>query len=73
MKAWFGKDVEKKDAFKASMSGTESKEGTMKFRVSTQSVYGPLGYIIHVNSTFYVLKKYKAFMYVDDIYLVYSH
>lgn len=72
MNAWFSKYLDQR-SLKVCISGTESVRGDIKFGVPTGSVYGPLGYIMHVNSMSNVLRKCKAFMYADDTCLVYSH
>lgn len=55
-----------------SVCGTKSRKGNIKYGVPTGSVYGPVGYIMHVNSMPNVIKKCKSFMYADDTCIVYS-
>ncbi|PZC86310.1 hypothetical protein B5X24_HaOG211471 [Helicoverpa armigera] len=54
------------------VSSVVGKEANVDLGVPTGSVYGPVGYIIHVNSVSNVVQKCKVFMYADDMCLVYA-
>lgn len=53
------------------IDGTTGKEVSVSLGVPTGSVYGPIGYIMHVNSVTNVIKHCKMFMYADDMCLLY--
>ncbi|KAG7299269.1 hypothetical protein JYU34_017830 [Plutella xylostella] len=55
------------------ISGTRGSEANIRYGVPTGSVYGPVGYIMHVNSLSNVIENCKMFMYADDTCLLYAH
>ncbi|KAL0841656.1 hypothetical protein ABMA28_013934 [Loxostege sticticalis] len=68
---WFREYLSSRQ-LKVRVCGAESKIGDIRFGVPTGSVYGPVGYIMHVNSMPNVIKKCATYMYADDTCLVYS-
>jgi hypothetical protein len=48
------------------------EEAPIKYGVPTGSVYGPVGYIMHVNSISNVVEHCSTYMYADDTCLVYA-
>lgn len=54
------------------IAGTIGLEAAVQTGVPTGSVYGPVGYIMHVNSVCNVIKKCKVYMYADDMCLIYA-
>lgn len=57
---------------KVKVRTVESKEGYIKYGVPTGSVFGPLGYIMHVNSMANVVNNCNIYMYADDTCLLYG-
>lgn len=55
------------------VSGTKGAKANIRYGVPTGSVYGPVGYIMHVNSVCNVVKHCKMFMYADDTCLLCAH
>lgn len=49
-----------------------SDRGNIQYGVPTGSVYGPIGYIMHVNSITNVIKHCNSYMYADDTCLLYA-
>lgn len=58
---------------RTSIAGTTGAECDVTLGVPTGSVYGPVGYVMLVNSVVNVIKKCKVYMYADDMCLLYSH
>ncbi|CAK1593280.1 unnamed protein product [Parnassius mnemosyne] len=54
------------------ISGVAGKEVVVQLGVPTGSVYGPVGYVMHVNSVINVVKKCRVYMYADHMCLMYS-
>ncbi|CAK1596247.1 unnamed protein product [Parnassius mnemosyne] len=54
------------------ISGVAGKEVVVQLGVPTGSVYGPVGFVMHVNSVINVVKKCRVYMYADDMCLMYS-
>lgn len=54
------------------VSGVAGKEAAVQLGVPTGSVYGPVGYVMHVNSVSNVVEKCRVYMYADDMCLMYS-
>lgn len=54
------------------IDGTRGSEAEVELGVPTGSVYGPVGYIMHVNSVSNVVENCKTYMYADDTCLLYS-
>lgn len=51
---------------------TAGDEARVSLGVPTGSVYGPVGYIMHVNSVSNVIKNCKVVMYADDMCLLFA-
>lgn len=68
---WFRNYLENR-VIKVSICNTESRAGRVLYGVPTGSVFGPLGYIMHVNSMPNVVKKCHIYMYADDTCLLYG-
>lgn len=68
---WFREYLSNRQ-LKVRVCGAESGIGNIKFGVPTGSVFGPVGYIMHVNSMPNVIKKCTTYMYADDTCIVYS-
>lgn len=71
MNAWFCNYL-KDRTLQVSIGGTISEVGKIKYGVPTGSVFGPVGYIIHVNGMNRVIESSKTYMYADDTCLMYS-
>lgn len=71
MYTWF-REYLRNRKLKVRVCGTESKIGDIKFGVPTGSVYGPVGYLMHVNSMPNVIKNCNIYMYADDTCIMYS-
>lgn len=54
------------------IAGENGEEADMELGVPTGSVFGPLGYVMHVNSVANVVRKCQVFMYADDMCLLYG-
>ncbi|XP_048482765.1 uncharacterized protein LOC125489779 [Plutella xylostella] len=54
------------------IAGTAGEEAPVSLGVPTGSVYGPVGYIMHVNSVSNVVQNCKVYMYADDMCLLYA-
>lgn len=54
------------------IAGTTGSLEKTEFGVPTGSVYGPLGYVMHVNSLCNVVEKCRMYMYADDTCLIYA-
>lgn len=54
------------------IDGTTGDDVSVTLGVPTGSVFGPVGYIMHVNCVINVIKYCKVFMYADDMCLLYS-
>lgn len=54
------------------IASAPSEEMDVDLCVPTGSVFGPVGYIMHVNSVFNVVNKCRMFMYADDMCLAYA-
>jgi ribonucleases P/MRP protein subunit RPP40 len=67
---WF-RNYLKNRTLEVNVSGTSSDVGTIKYGVPTGSVFGPVGYIVHVNSMHNVIKSSRTYMYADDTCLMY--
>ncbi|KAL0860053.1 hypothetical protein ABMA27_010368 [Loxostege sticticalis] len=67
---WF-RNYLKDRTLEVNISGTSSDVGRIKYGVPTGSVYGPVGYIIHVNGMTNVIKSSSTYMYADDTCLMY--
>ncbi|XP_061724268.1 uncharacterized protein LOC133530373 [Cydia pomonella] len=52
------------------VKGTTGAEACVSLGVPTGSVYGPVGYVMHVNSVSNVVQHCKVYMYADDMCLV---
>lgn len=48
------------------------EEANVNLGVPTGSVFGPIGYIMHVNSVSNVVKNCRMFMYADDMCLAFA-
>ncbi|KAG7300160.1 hypothetical protein JYU34_015709 [Plutella xylostella] len=57
---------------RTAVGGAVGSEVRVDLGVPTGSVYGPVGYIMHVNSVPNVVKKCNVFMYADDMCLLLS-
>lgn len=55
------------------INNVRGEKAKIKYGVPTGSVYGPVGYIMHVNSICNVLNHCNAFMYADDTCIVYAN
>lgn len=55
------------------ISGKKGDKADIVYGVPTGSVYGPVGYIMHVNSMCNVIKHGRMYMYADDTCLLYAH
>lgn len=69
--AWF-KNYLTNRAIQTAIEGTKGAEARVTLGVPTGSVYGPVGYIMFVNSVVNVVQKCKVFMYADDMCLFYA-
>ncbi|KAI8430696.1 hypothetical protein MSG28_000885 [Choristoneura fumiferana] len=54
------------------IAGVMGVEAPVELGVPTGSVYGPVGYVMHVNSVSNIVKKCRMFMYADDMCLLYA-
>ncbi|KAI5636537.1 reverse transcriptase (RNA-dependent DNA polymerase) domain-containing protein [Phthorimaea operculella] len=54
------------------IDGKVGKKFNITYGVPTGSVYGPVGYSMHVNSMCNVIRHGKAFMYADDTCILYA-
>lgn len=54
------------------IEGQTGKKFSVIYDVLTGSVYGLIGYSMHVDSMCNVVKYYKVYMYADDTCLVYA-
>ncbi|CAG4962952.1 unnamed protein product [Parnassius apollo] len=54
------------------INGTTGEEAEVTLGVSTGSVFGPVGYIMHVNSIDNAVKHCSTYMYADDTSLMYA-
>lgn len=66
---WFRAYLENR-YLKVCVCNTESGRKLIKYGVPTGSVYGPVGYIMHVNSMQNVIKHCRMYMYADDTCLI---
>ncbi|CAK1581092.1 unnamed protein product [Parnassius mnemosyne] len=48
-------------------SGVAGNEVVVQLGVPTSSIYGPIGYVMHVNSVINVVKKCRVYMYAENI------
>lgn len=71
VKRWFRQYLDNRN-LKVRVKGVDSNLGKVDYGVPTGSVYGPIGYIMHVNSMVNVIKNCNAYMYADDTCLTYS-
>lgn len=71
LKQWF-KAYSHDRKLQTVIDGKIGKKFNITYGVPTGSVYGPIGYSIHVNSMCNVIKHCKAFMYADDTCLMYA-
>lgn len=70
-KCWFQNYLSGR-TLQTSISGVVGKEAAVNLGVPTGSVYGPVGYVMHVNSVSNVVVKCRVYMYADDMCLMYS-
>lgn len=68
---WFRKYLERRNII-VRVSGVDSTLGKIRYGVPTGSVFGPVGFIMHVNSMANVVNNSRIYMYADDTCLVYS-
>ncbi|CAH2093523.1 unnamed protein product [Euphydryas editha] len=69
--AWFRNYLENRKIV-VRINGVDSNTGKIKYGVPTGSVFGPIGYTMHVNSLVNVVRNCRIYMYADDICLDYS-
>jgi hypothetical protein len=68
---WFRTYLSKR-TLRVSVGGVSGDEAEVHTGVPTGSVYGPLGYIMHVNSVANVVRNCSTYMYADDTCLLYA-
>ncbi|XP_063388313.1 myrosinase 1-like [Cydia fagiglandana] len=68
---WF-REYLKNRTLRTIINGTAGDEARVSLGVPTGSVYGPVGYIMHVNSVSNVIKNCKVVMYADDMCLLFA-
>jgi hypothetical protein len=66
---WFGSYL-KNRTLHTMIQGETGEEANIMYGVPTGSVYGPVGYIMHVNSISNVVEHSSTYMYADDTCLV---
>lgn len=54
------------------VNGVAGEEALVDMGVPTGSVFGPVGYIMHVNSVVNVVSRCQVYMYADDMCLLYA-
>jgi hypothetical protein len=68
----FFKNYLKDRTLRTVVNGVSGEEACVTSGVPTGSVYGPVGYIMHVNSMSNVIRHCKIYMYADDTCLLYA-
>ncbi|KAF9787706.1 hypothetical protein SFRURICE_003191 [Spodoptera frugiperda] len=70
----YPKDIDKiiERALRTVVDGVVGEASDVTCGVPTGSVFGPVGYIMHVNSMCNVVQKCRIYMYADDTCLVYA-
>lgn len=69
---WFSEYLHKR-TLSTMVDGVRGKEADILYGVPTGSVYGPVGYTMHVNSLPNIVRNCATYMYADDTCIMYAH